>query len=155
MFNLNTWKDGEANVQAYMKKHGYKIVYTNYSCVGVELDIVAIQPKKLQIKNLQQELKQKLKDEKDLAKRSVQKKIYQNLITQTNDILVITEVKSRSSEDFGHGYEAIDLKKRAHLIRGAEYLRSQKEFKNYQVRFDVASVDAGKIEYIENAFSKM
>ena len=42
MFNERTWKEGEKITQEYMKKNGYKIVYTNFSCVGVELDIVAI-----------------------------------------------------------------------------------------------------------------
>ena len=61
MFNSDTWKEGERLTREHMKKHGYKILYTNYSCVGVELDIVALYPKKFQIHNLKQELKMKCK----------------------------------------------------------------------------------------------
>ena len=52
MFNDVTWKEGERLTQEYMKKEGYKIVYTNYSCIGVELDIVAVWSKKNQIKEI-------------------------------------------------------------------------------------------------------
>ena len=69
----------------------------------------------------------------------------------TNDLLVITEVKSRSTDDFGKGFDAMDLKKRAHLIRGAKAIKQDRRFESMQVRFDVASVDGGKLEYIENA----
>ena len=47
MFNLKTWKDGEHIAQRYMKREGYKIVYTNFAVAGTELDIVAIFPKNL------------------------------------------------------------------------------------------------------------
>ena len=40
MFNENTWKDGELKTQEYMKRAGYKIIYTNFGCVGAELDVV-------------------------------------------------------------------------------------------------------------------
>ena len=65
MFNENTWKDGEAIAQRYMRKLGYKILYTNFSCVGVELDIVAILPKKVQCKKLKDGLKNKIKENKN------------------------------------------------------------------------------------------
>ena len=52
MFNDDTWKYGEQLAQEYMKKAGYKIIYTNFAERGFELDIVAILPKKIQLKNL-------------------------------------------------------------------------------------------------------
>ena len=54
MYNEETWKIGEALAQQYMKKNGYKIVYTNLSERGFELDIVAILSKKAQFKKLVQ-----------------------------------------------------------------------------------------------------
>ena len=39
MFNKITWKDGEKLTYDYMKKKGYKMVYTNFSCPVAELDI--------------------------------------------------------------------------------------------------------------------
>ena len=151
MFNLKTWKDGEHITQRYMKKQGYKIIYTNFAVAGTELDIVAIYPKNLQVKKLKKELKEKLKTEQSKNKQVAIKKSYENIIKTTNDLLVITEVKARSTDDFGRGLDAMDLKKRAHLIRGAKAIKQDKRYENLQVRFDVASVDNGKLDYIENA----
>ena len=151
MFNLKTWKDGERIAQRYMKREGYKIIYTNFAVAGTELDIVAIYPKNLQIKKLKKELKNKLKSETNKKAKDSTKKSYENIIKTTNDLLVITEVKARSTDEFGKGFDAMDLKKRAHLIRGAKALKQEERFATLQVRFDVASVDKGKLEYIENA----
>lgn len=152
MYNEETWKMGEELAQTYMKKQGYKIIYTNFAVKGFELDIVATLSKKVQLKNLKKELKQKIKlaktkQEKELLKNNL--KTYKNKV---NDLLVITEVKARADDRFGKGCECIDLKKRSHLIRGAKFLMQKPEFKSMQVRFDVASVDFGKITYIENSF---
>lgn len=163
MYNEETWKIGEQMVQEYMKKAGYKIVYTNFAERGFELDIVAILPKKLQIKKQKLELKDKvsklknkLKTDKGNAKLKSQIVLLKNNYNSTkkniNDMLIITEVKSRADDRFGKGCECIDLKKRSHLIRGAKYLMQMEKFKNMQVRFDVASVDYNKITYIENSF---
>ena len=163
MFNDDTWKIGEQMAQEYMKKAGYKIVYTNFAERGFELDIVAILPKKIQFKNLKidtkkkiTELKEQLKDSKKKDKAKAKIKLLKNNIKKVKetqkDLLVITEVKSRADDRFGKGCECIDLKKRSHLIRGAKYLMQMKEFQGMQVRFDIASVDYNKITYIENSF---
>ena len=60
MFNDDTWKIGEQMAQEYMKKVGYKIVYTNFADRGFELDIVAILSKKMQFKKLKNETKEKV-----------------------------------------------------------------------------------------------
>ena len=163
MFNEETWKMGEQLAQEYMKKNGYKIVYTNFAERGFELDIVAILSKKLQFKKLKletknkiAELKKQLKDAKNKDKIIAKIKLLKNNITKIkttlNDLLVITEVKTRADDRFGKGCECIDLKKRSHLIRGAKYLTQMQEFKGMQVRFDIASVDYNRITYIENSF---
>ena len=61
MYNEDIWKMGEQLAQEYMKKAGYKIIYTNFAEHGFELDIVAILPKKIQYKNLKKEIKEKIK----------------------------------------------------------------------------------------------
>ena len=71
---------------------------------------------------------------------------------QVEDLLVITEVKSRSTDLFGVGKESVGEQKQFNIIRGARYLQSLPEFDKYQMRFDVASVDGGEISYIEDAF---
>ena len=150
MFKETTWKDCENKVQEYMKRKGYKIIYTNFSCVGVELDIVAILPKKVQIKLLKQEFKQRILEDK------ARKKLYicslRALLKTKEDVLVITEVKGRETDKYGLGMEAVSDYKKNNLIRGARFLQKDKHFDKMQMRFDVASVDGGKITYIENAF---
>ena len=67
MFNRLTWKEGEALAARYMKKAGYKIVYTNFSCVHVELDIVAILSKSAQKSKMKKEYLQKLEQERQIS----------------------------------------------------------------------------------------
>ena len=152
MFNEETWKMGEQLAQEYMKKNGYKIVYTNFAMRGFELDIVATLSKKARLKKIKKELKLKIKNEKTPKEKMLLKNNFKNTKKTICDLLVITEVKSRADDRFGKGCECIDLKKRSHLIHGAKFLMKKPEFKNMQVRFDIASVDAGKINYIENSF---
>ena len=153
MFNERTWKDGEKLAAEYMRKHGYKIMYTNYFCVKVELDIVAILPRKTQLKRLKLEYRVNIKNTKVLSNKKTLKINYNNLKKNIHDLLIVCEVKARSSAEFGKGYDAVDSFKQKNMIRGANYLLSTKEFENMQVRFDVASIDNDKITYIENAFT--
>ena len=152
MFNEETWKMGEQLAQEYMKKNGYKIVYTNFAMRGFELDIVATLSKKIRLRNMKKENKEKIKNSKTSKEKMLLKNNFKNIKKTVSDLLVITEVKSRADDRFGKGCECIDLKKRSHLIRGAKFLTQKAEFKNMQVRFDIASVDSGKITYIENSF---
>ena len=82
----------------------------------------------------------------------VLKKIFENQKNLIEDILVITEVKSRVTNKFGKGFEAVSKQKQQNIIRGAKFLQKQEKFSKMNVRFDVASVDEGVVDYIENAF---
>lgn len=150
MFKEKTWKDGERLAQEYMKKHGYKIIYTNFSCVGVELDIVALLPKKIQKKQA------KLSYKKSISANKKFKKLYKNSLKNylktIQDLVVITEVKARETDKFGTGAEAVTEYKQSNIKKGARFLQNDKMLSKYQFRFDIASVDGGKITYIENAF---
>lgn len=152
MYNEQTWKEGELIAQKYMESIGYKIMYTNFSCVGVELDIVAILPKRVQIKKLKQEYKQKIKNAKLFKTKQILRKSFKNFAKTLNDLVVITEVKARRSGKFGNGADAVNESKQMHIKRGAEYISKMSQFKDMLIRFDVASVDSGKITYIEGAF---
>lgn len=153
MFNENTWKCGESIAQKYMKKLGYKILYTNFSCVGVELDIVAILPKNVQCKQLKNELKNKIKENKNRKNTiKILKNRYKIDKKQLNDLLVVTEVKARSNDNYGEGVFAINNAKINHIRRGGEFLLQNQRFEGLQIRFDVASIDGEKVNYIENAF---
>lgn len=150
MFNEMTWRESEQKVQEYMRNKGFKILETNFSCVGVELDIVAILPKKIQKKQAKNEMKQKVLEDKKHG--SVYKNSFKNMLKTLQDLLVIVEVKGRETEKFGKGLEAISEQKKHNIIRGARFLQTSRELEKYQIRFDVASVDNGEITYIENAF---
>lgn len=152
MFNEKTWRDGEKLAQNYMRKKGCKILYTNYSCAHVELDIVAEISVKSQERLLKKELKQKLAIENDLAKHRNLKQSYIAMINNLSPVLVITEVKARETDQFGTGAEAVSETKKRNIIKGAKCLLQKKEFEDHMVRFDVASVDGGVVNYIENAF---
>ncbi len=151
MFNENVWKEGEKQTADYMKKKGFKVLKTNFSCVGVELDIISILPKEVQVKSLKHKLKLQLSG-RDKQEKKMLKKSFKTLMKSAKDLLVITEVKARSNSSFGIGAEAVSEQKRHNIVRGARYLQTLPEYQNYQIRFDVASIDNGKISYIEGAF---
>lgn len=150
MFKEETWKNGEKLVQDYMRKRGYKIIYTNFSCVGVELDIVAFLPRKEQVKHVK--LSYKLKIKKDKKYKKLYKNSMKNYLKTIQDLIVITEVKARESDKFGTGADAVSDYKKNNIMRGARFLQQDKLLSKYQFRFDVASVDSGVVTYIENAF---
>lgn len=152
MYNEAVWKDGEKQAQEYMRDHGYKIVYTNFQCVGIELDIVATLSKKVQVKTLKEEIKKRIKFTNDVKIKRFLANSYKNLKKQLSDLLVITEVKARSSDKYGIGAEGVDSTKMYNIKKGADYLLQKPEFAGLQVRFDIASVDSGEVNYIENAF---
>ena len=152
MFNEKTWKNGEEIAAKYMLSKGYKILFRNFRCKVAELDIVAIFSKKEQKKLLKKELLLKIKNCKSYNDSKLLKIVYKNQIKQLNDLLIITEVKSRSSDKFGLGVEAISKDKIKHMKNGAEVLLKMKKFKNKGIRFDVASVDGENLTYIEDAF---
>lgn len=152
MFNEKTWRDGENLVQQHLTKNGYKILKTNFSCVGVEIDIASILPKNVQLKSLKAEFKEKLKNAESKHAKDVQKQIFKNMKKQVAPILVITEVKARSTGEFGSGAEAVSCAKQNNIMVGAKFFQKKFNLEHLQVRFDVASVDDGNLSYIENAF---
>ncbi|MEI8204596.1 MAG: YraN family protein [Bacteroidota bacterium] len=78
-----------------------------------------------------------------------------DIIAKEKDILVIVEVKSRSSNYFGEPYMAVTKQKQRLLIKAAEAYIMRKNL-NYEVRFDIISINYFKgeptINHIENAF---
>lgn len=152
MFNEMTWREGEKQAQDYMRTHGYKILYTNFQCAGIELDIVAILSAREQKKILKSEIKKRINSTENAKKKQFFKENYKKMRKRLADILIITEVKARATAKYGLGVEAVDSNKMYSMKKGADYLLSKREFKNMQVRFDIASIDSGKITYIENAF---
>lgn len=152
MYNEAVWKDGEKQAQEYMREHGYKIVYTNFQCVGIELDIVAVLPRKEQDKILKEEIKKRKNQTTDAKMKRFFTSSYKKMRKNLTDLLVITEVKARSSDKYGIGAQGVDSTKIYNIKKGADYLLQKPEFEGMQVRFDIASVDSGEVNYLENAF---
>lgn len=78
-----------------------------------------------------------------------------DIIAETDQFLVIVEVKSRSTENFEHPQDAITNTKIRHLVEAAnDYIFQHNIDKD--VRFDVVSVvpknGTFHIEHIEDAF---
>jgi len=78
-----------------------------------------------------------------------------DLVARDGEALVVVEVKSRSSEDFGSPDEAVNREKRQKVIRAAfEYAR-RAGFPEECMRFDIVSVVHGwppKLDYYKDAF---
>ena len=70
-------------------------------------------------------------------------------------VLVLVEVKTRSSKKFGKPEEAITNKKQSLMQDAAEAYLAEKGF-DHEIQFDVVSIildeKEGSIEHIKNAF---
>jgi putative endonuclease len=82
-----------------------------------------------------------------------------DLIVLKEHLLVFVEVKSRKSQSFGKGFEAVNVKKQQTLRRVAEQYLAYKKFsgqRGLSMRFDVVDVlvknNEPVITHIENAF---
>jgi len=78
-----------------------------------------------------------------------------DLLVRQNGVLVFCEVKTRRSDRFGTGLEAVTTAKQKRLrMLAATWLRGHHVAGMTSVRFDVASVmgPEGEITIVENAF---
>ena len=75
-----------------------------------------------------------------------------DIIASKEDILVFVEVKMRSGDVFGRGFESISGMKKRNIISVARYYMQKNRMYDYNVRFDVASLDSGTLQYFENAY---
>jgi len=78
-----------------------------------------------------------------------------DLICRHGKELVFVEVKTRSREDFGRPFDAVDKKKRRLITRGAMQWLRMLDMPDITFRFDVVEVispPSGEVRIIENAF---
>jgi putative endonuclease len=69
-----------------------------------------------------------------------------DLIVMKDTDLVFVEVKTRTSTRFGGPFEAIDQTKQRKLVMTAKiFLKLHPEYKDHDIRFDVAGVDVDNI----------
>lgn len=75
-----------------------------------------------------------------------------DLVLWKDRVLVICEVKARSSAHYGVPAAAVDWRKQRRLRQlAAAFLRAH-DLRPGSIRFDVAAVHPGKIDIIESAF---
>jgi len=73
-----------------------------------------------------------------------------DIIARKGGVLVFVEVKTRSGSGFGMGFESVTQKKQEKLLLTAQaYMAGRPPT---AARFDVVSIDSGKITHIQNAF---
>lgn len=75
-----------------------------------------------------------------------------DLIAHRRRTVVICEVKTRTSDAFGVPAEAVNAAKQRKLRALASSWLDEAPFRPTEIRFDVASVLAGRLEIIEAAF---
>ncbi len=75
-----------------------------------------------------------------------------DIIAKNNGMLVVVEVKSRTTLEFGRPAEAVDNIKQRKLQNIALFYQKKKHLFNMPVRFDVVEVLDTEINHIENAF---
>jgi putative endonuclease len=83
------------------------------------------------------------------------RKLEADIIARSRELLVVVEVKTRSSRFFGDPESFVTRKKQQNLIRAAHEYIQRKEL-NLEVRFDIVSVmldDESDVKHIEDAFS--
>lgn len=87
-------------------------------------------------------------------------KLEVDIIAETEDFIVIVEVKMRSTDDYGDPWEFVGKKKQSNLVKAAQ------QFVDYnnivkEVRFDIISIiinerdNSYEIEQIEDAFNPL
>jgi len=75
-----------------------------------------------------------------------------DIVAEENGCLVFVEVKKRNTPNFGDPFNAINARKRQHLIKCAMfYLKSHNSF-NRKTRFDVVGIEGEQVKIIKNAF---
>jgi len=74
-----------------------------------------------------------------------------DIIARDGDTLVFVEVKTRSSNSFGYGREAVDFKKQNKIRMTATVYLKYKRLLDSKVRFDVIEINQ-KLEHYKNAF---
>ena len=76
-----------------------------------------------------------------------------DLVMQDGETLAVIEVRSRASGDWGSAAETIDRRKQARLVRATRlWLARRPEFAEQPLRFDVVTLDAGRLDWRREAF---
>lgn len=75
-----------------------------------------------------------------------------DIIAEDKDFLVFIEVKRRTGQSFGTSLEAIDARKKLHIIRSAQMYLKANHCLDRRIRFDVVGIDGDSVKVIKHAF---
>jgi putative endonuclease len=76
-----------------------------------------------------------------------------DVVARLDDLLVVAEVRTRASDEFGGAAASIGrAKQRRVAMTTALFLQSHREHSRCRVRFDVLIVRDGGIEWLKHAF---
>ena len=76
-----------------------------------------------------------------------------DLVMQDGDTVAVVEVRSRARADYGAAAETIDARKQARLVRATRlWLARRPDLAERPLRFDVVTLDAGRLEWRREAF---
>jgi putative endonuclease len=73
-----------------------------------------------------------------------------DIIAKQGDTVVFVEVKTRSSDKYGLGYESVTASKQEKLLKTTQFFFAENG--ESPARFDVISIDGKEVSHIENAF---
>ena len=74
-----------------------------------------------------------------------------DIVAEESGCLVFVEVKRRRGSSFGASLEAIDARKRQHIIRSAQVYLKKNRLVDRRVRFDVVGIDGDTVRVIRHA----
>ncbi len=75
-----------------------------------------------------------------------------DLIAEKDKTIVFIEVKRRDNLDYGEPEKFVDKKKIDKMIKFAKLFLMKKDYRNYDVRFDVLTFSKSGLHHIEDAF---
>jgi putative endonuclease len=81
-----------------------------------------------------------------------------DLVCLDGAVLAIVEVRQRGSAEFGGASASVTWAKQRKIIRAAQfYLRRQKHWRNFPMRFDVLAIEglpkgAHRVDWVKDAF---
>ena len=95
----------------------------------------------------------------DILERNYLRRVGElDIVARDRDVLVIAEVRTRSSDRYGGAAASVDPRKQQRLIRTAsQLLQLRRDLSQLRVRFDVVVVSemdagCGRVEWIRHAF---
>lgn len=75
-----------------------------------------------------------------------------DLIAKNENTIVFVEVKYRKTSNYGYAQEAVNRKKQQKIYLAAQFYITEKNLTNYDIRFDIISINNNKLDWIQDGF---